>query len=44
MEQILRKRKETKIVTLDQVLLQAVEFANEEKERKRRQKRLTLME
>ena len=44
MEQILRKRKETKIVTLDKVLLQAVEFANEEKERKRRQKRLTLME
>ena len=35
MEQILRKRKETKIVTLDKVLLQAVEFANEEKERKR---------
>ena len=42
MEQILRKRKETKIVTLDQVLISAVELANEEKERKRRVKSMTI--
>ena len=44
MEQILRKRRETKTVTLDQVLMSAVELANEEKERKRQRKRLTIQE
>ena len=44
MEQILRKRQETKTPTLDQVLIGAVELANEEKERRRRQKRMTIQE